>query len=474
MGDGALTKIKKLYGEAIAFFDEQGIERTNDSQRPWFLRFAHFWLLVGISFVRNRCPVRASALAYSTLLALIPMLAVVLSISASVLKSRGEEPIRQFIDKLVETIAPYTSADAKKIALNPDAMFSSGAQHLAAVKREEAVQKINEFINNTRSGAIGVTGTIALVAVAISMLMRIEATFNDIWGVTRSRSWYTQVLIYWATISLAPVLLIIALGLTGGQHFQATKGLLLEMPFVGGLLFKFLPIAVLCFVFAMLYQLMPNTPVRPAAAFAGGAVAAALWYLNNLLGVNFVSRVTSNNAIYGSLGMIPIFMIGLYLGWLILLFGGQVAYAFQNRQAYLQEKLAESVTQRGREFIALRLMTHVALQFHRGTLPPTIDQLAAALSVPSKLISQLVQTLEHARLLIEAGNHANGLTPARPLEQITAHHILQALRAGQGQEPVTTDDALRRIVRGEFDRIGDAERAVAGNVTMKELVERSN
>ena len=93
---------------------------------------------------------------------------------------------------------------------------------------------------------------------------------------------------------------------------------------------------------------------------------------------------------------------------------------------------------------------------------------------PSKLITQLVQTLEHARLLIEAGNHANGLTPARPLEQITAHHILQALRAGQGQEPATTEDALRGIVRSEFDRIGDAERAVAGNVTLKELVERSS
>ena len=473
MGDGALTKLKKLYEEGLAFFHEKGIERTHDAQRPWFLRFAHFWLLVGKSFVRNRCPVRASALAYSTLLALIPMLAVVLSISASVLKSRGEEPIRQFIDKLVETIAPYTNADAKKTGLNPDAQFSTGAQHLAAVKREEAVQKINEFINNTQSGAIGVTGTIALVAVAISMLMRIEATFNDIWGVTRSRSWYLQVLLYWATISLAPVLLIVAIGLTSGPHFQATKGLLLDMPFVGGLLFKLLPIAVLCFLFAMLYQLMPNTHVRPAASFTGGAVAAALWYVNNLLGVNFVSRVTANNAIYGSLGMIPIFMIGLYLSWLILLFGGQVAYAFQNRQAYLQEKLAESVTQRGREFIALRVMTHIALAFHRGGLPPTVDQIAVALTVPSKLISQLVQTLEHARLLIEAGNHDNGLTPARPLEQITAHHILQALRAGQGQEPGTADDALRGIVRQEFERIGDAERAVAGNVTLKELVERA-
>src|SRR5439155_12079872 len=130
-------------------------------------------------------------------------------------------------------------------------------------------------------------------------------TFNDIWGVTRGRSWYTQVVLYWAVISLGPNLLMVALGLTGGEHFEQSKKWLMHLPLIGGMAFKVLPVVVLSFMFAMFYQLMPNTRVQPQAAIAGGVVAGLLWYANNVLGVVFISRVTSNNAIYGSVGMIP-------------------------------------------------------------------------------------------------------------------------------------------------------------------------
>src|SRR5208282_4677745 len=123
------------------------------------------------------------------------------------------------------------------------------------------------------------------------------------------------------------------------------------------LIFEFLPLVVLWLAFALLYQLVPNTKVNFSAALAGGIVAGSLWHLNNVFGFLYASRVVANSRIYGSLGLIPVFMIGLYFSWAILLFGAQIAYAFQNRQAYLQDKLAENVNQRGREFIALRLMT---------------------------------------------------------------------------------------------------------------------
>jgi len=268
MGSGAISRLKRLQEEARAFFHERGIEHAAGATRPLVVRFAHFWLLVWKSFVRNRCPVRASALAYSTLLALIPMLAVVLSISAGILKSKGEEPIRLFIDRLVDQIAPYT---------NPEGQAAE-AHELAAAKREEAVRKINEYIANTQSNAIGVTGMIALVIVALSMLSRIEATFNDIWGVTRGRSWYTQIILYWATISLGPVLLGVAVGLSSGPYFATTKKFLLEMPFIGSLVFSILPVLVLWAMFWMFYQLMPNTrssrwpPSSAAGSRAGSGI----------------------------------------------------------------------------------------------------------------------------------------------------------------------------------------------------------
>ena len=129
-------------------------------------------------------------------------------------------------------------------------------------------------------------------------------------------------------------------------------------------------------------MLVPNTKVRFGAAFVGGIVGGSLWHLNNVFGFLYVSRVVSNSKIYGSLGLVPVFMVGLYFSWLILLFGAQVAYAFQNRKAYLQDKLVENVNQRGREFIALRLMTCIGQRFQLGQPPVTLQKISNELGSP--------------------------------------------------------------------------------------------
>jgi len=114
---------------------------------------------------------------------------------------------------------------------------------------------------------------------------------------------------------------------------------------------------------------VPNTSVDWSAALYGGIVGGCLWLLNSILNALNLSKVASMSAIYGPLGIIPIFLIGLYFSWLIVLFGAQVAYAAQNRSVYLQEKKAESVHQQGREFVALRIMTLVGRAFLRGEPP---------------------------------------------------------------------------------------------------------
>ena len=467
VANNTISKLRKAQTAVVDFFHERGLELDDPSRQSRLLRWAHFWLLVCKNFGRNRCPVRASALAFSSLLALIPMLAVVFGIATTILKSQGEAPAKLLVDKLVAAIAPYTES-----ALLPESTQTVEARELAEVNRRKAVQKITEFIQNAQSGTVGVTGMIALVFVALSMLMRIEATFNDIWGATRGRSWYTQVVLYWAEISLGPVLLMLALGLTSSAHFEQSKRFLMHLPLIGGLALQLLPVAVFSFLFAMLYQLMPNTRVRPQAAIAGGLVAGVLWYANNVLGVLFVSRVTSNNAIYGSVGMIPVLMIGLYLGWMILLFGAQVAYAFQNRAAYIVEKLAETVNQRGRELSALRTMAAAARAFEQGRRPPGAGQLAASLGVPSKLVTDVLKVLLRSGLLMETQGRESGYVPARPPAQITAHDILHAMRVGHGQDFSAHGTVDARVVN-EFERICQAEQTVAGSVTLRDLIERT-
>ncbi len=455
-------------------------------------QFAHFWMLVVRSFVRNRCLVRAAALAYTTLLALIPMLAVALGVTSSLLKGQGEEQIYRGIDKFVSNIMPPATVSTNNaavslnlspgmtIALTPTNSAAGTNAPTAAAKdaRVEAAQMaaakgIHEFIQNTRSGALGVVGMLLLVYVAIRMLASVETTFNDIWGVTRGRNWLWRIVLYWTTITLGPLLVAGALGLTSGSQLQTTKHLIAHMPFIRELVFEFLPLVLLWLVFALVYLLVPNTMVKFSAALIGGVVGGSLWHLNNVFGFLYVSRVVTNSEIYGKLALVPVFMVGLYFSWIILLFGAQVAYAFQNRQAYLQDRLMESVNQRGREFIALRLMTLIGQHFQRGEPAVTLQQISAALGIPTKLAQQVLQPLLAAQLVAEAAGGETAYLPARPLEAINAHHVLRAVRAGTGQDIATRDEPSRAEVLGEFARIEEAERAAASSVTLLTLVNRA-
>jgi membrane protein len=489
-------------------------------------KFAHFWVLVFRSFARNRCPVHAYALSYTTLLALVPMLAVVLSLTSSMLKGESEERIGQFIDRLVmavvpaaadqlnsaaatnappETQGPSSSAASvvptNGVALtNPAAATATNdvsstnivaqigtnaptAAQLALARiakkpevqevRMEAARNIRQFIENTWSGTMGAVGTVLLLYIAITMLARIEDTFNDIWGVARGRTWFMRIVLYWAVISLVPLLLIAALTLASGPHFTATRELLTRMPFIGSFIFQLLPLLMLWLTFSAFYKLVPNTRIDWTAALAGGAVCAILWHVNNAVSVLYVSRVVTNSRIYGSLGMVPVFMIGLYFSWFFLLLGAQFAYAWQNRAAYLQEKLAERVDQRGREFIALRLMTCVGQYFQAGEPAASVTDMSATLGVPSRLTQQIMQTLRSAQLVSEVAGKNVAYLPARPLETITCHDILVALRTTSGQQLPRRDEPATDEVLGEFERIQSAERAAAASVTLSALVNRA-
>lgn len=477
-------------------------------------KFVHFWILVVRSFVENRGPIRASALSYATLLALIPMLALAMSVTTSVLKDEGADQIEIFVQKLIDSVIPpavLTTNDVDEIqgppapgqtywagnpapatnsspasesgqeAANPLVVASDGGTNVVVhaeearvvLAQKEAARQIKQFIDNTSGATLGIPATIALVFVAISMLTRIEETFNDIWGVTQGRSWAMRIVIYWTTITLGPLLLAGALGLATGPQFKTVQTWLSHYRVIGSFIFTMLPVAMLWITFALLYKAVPNTKVHFSAALVGGVVAGSLWQLNNVVAFLYVSRVVTSYKIYGGLGLVLVFMSGLWLSWLILLLGAQVAYGFQNRSLYLQEKLAENVNQRGREFVALRLMTCLGQCFERGQKPPTTHQMSSELGIPTRLVQQVLQTMLAARLVTEVSGAEPAYAPARPLESITAHDVLMAMRAVQGQELITRDEPIRQEVYGEFTRIQEAEKAVASSVSMLALVNRA-
>src|SRR5690348_876761 len=277
-----ISKFRQLRETAEAFLDENRV--TPDGTLPRWSRFVHFWVLVWRSFARNRCPVRASALAYATLLALVPMLAVVMSITTTFLKQEGEKRIDEFIVKFVDSMTPAATFGTNDVAApegpagmrallprsrastepgsdlaansqqtNSAALSSLAQDERVVAARRAVAREIHNFIQNTRSGALGVTGSVLLIFAAISMLSRIEMTFNDIWGVARGRSWFMRIVLYWGVLSLAPLLLVLALGLATGPHLESTKRFLGTLPLVGSFFFnfglQFLPVLLLCLTF---------------------------------------------------------------------------------------------------------------------------------------------------------------------------------------------------------------------------------
>lgn len=455
MFDDSVGKLKQLRADVAATLRD---ETPAVEHRPggWW-QFMHFWGLVGRFFWRNRCQVRASALAYTTLLALVPLLAVSVSIVLVLFRdSNAEEQLHRWIERAITGAAPLLG------------LADTGGEN----SRQQVVGNLLSYIGNIRFGTIGITAMAGLIFVAVSLLRTIEAVFNDIWGAERGRGWWDSIILYWAAITLGPVVLVVAT--TSGYLNALAEGSsrLQSLPGIEIIQAEALPLMIVAGAFGTLYRFMPNTRVQWSAALVGGAVASALWWANNRLGVLYNTKVVTYSKIYGSLGVVPLFLIGLYFSWLIVLFGSQVAYVFQNRHAYLQERLAERVHPQAREFAALRLMTEIGRHHLAGRPAPAAGDLATRLAIPARLAGQLLASLHAAGLVLETAGTQTGYTPARPLGQITVHDVLHALRTARGEDLATASDDLRPVVRSEYEGILALAEARSRQVTLEALLHR--
>lgn len=428
-------------------------DHIEHAAEPSWRRFLRFWVRVGQGFARNRCAIRASALAYSSLLAFVPLLAMVIGISSSVLKDNAIE-IQSWIDDLLVHLVP-------QLMNNPE--FED--------KKNEVVASLQGMIDKVNSGAVSAAGTIGLLALILFMVARVEETLNDIWGVTQGRSWYARLVNYWAAISLGPILIFAGIAYSTTLHLGVTRSWLQGLPLIGSFMVSLIPLPFLCGACAVLYGLMPNTKVAWKSAAVGGLVAGFLWHLNNTLSILFVSQLTRDTTIYGPVSIVPVFMVAMYFFWMILLFGAQAAYTFQNRRSYLTAHQVERVHQDGRELVALLLMIETGRNFYRGRPAPTVDELGARLEVPGQLVSRVAGHLIQTRLLVELnqGEECAGFLPARPLDLIRVADILDAMRRGVGGRPPARTTANREIADAILNRVIQAERQ-AGNTTLLEVV----
>jgi membrane protein len=536
MAEKRVSRLGRFKAAASGLFTEEGLIRHYDAPLPYWRRIVQFLVLVIRRFVRDRCPVRASALAYTTLLALIPLLTVILSITTSVLKDKGEEQFEELIDTFVRKVAfqldlapageenvggPTNLPVAREwknlnmidqttgLSLSPSAggtTFSSNTNFISLNpaeskeystnvnlvyaqpshatahhwrKSEEVARQIHGYIKNVRSFTLGTTGVIGLLFVGISLLSTIESVFNDIWGAARNRSWVKRVVQYWAAITLGPILFVLVLGLKSVSVLKKIPFLSSPLHFLQSnaaleqLLSGTVATILLALLFTLLYQLIPNTKVHFRAALLGGVAAAILFQLNGRLNVVYVSQVVRTNQVYGSLGVVPIFLVGMYLAWLIVLFGAEVAYAFQHKAAFIQEKRAERVNARGREYVAVRVMTELSSKYHLGEPPPGIEAMAHGISAPAHLVEKVMGPLLEKKLVVETAGSHTGYVPGRPLDQISCMDVIEALRTAGGADIATRDDRFADLVRQEINKIQQAEKSVASRLSFLDLVAKT-
>src|SRR6266850_6158639 len=320
MGNGFGLKLKKLYNQTYDFLSEKWVVTHDEQQASRLQRFAHFWLLVFKSFARNKGPLRATALAYTTLLGLVPLLAVGFGVASSFLKEKGEQATREIMQQFIDTAIPQLQllkAETNKVdfvgpeklpqsiekPVNADAAKESATTAAGEESaRDKVVTYMAQAIQNAQSKTLGITGILGFVVVAVMLLSTIEDTFNDIWGVTRGRSWFRRFVQYWTTISLGPLTLALVVALVSSSVFQSSHHKIETLPFVGVFILKrILPFILVSASFALFYKLMPNTQVHWRAATIAGIVGGSLWLLLNIFNTFQLSRVVSMSRIYGTL-----------------------------------------------------------------------------------------------------------------------------------------------------------------------------
>ena len=386
-------------------------------------RSARFLFLVAVRFVKNRCLVRASGLSYTTLLALVPLLAIAISVTTSLIKQQGEDRIVIFINELVSKVAPQLDLVSK----SDDGATASATKDVAT--------RISHFVGNVRSGALGMTSVVALVFVAISLLRTIESAFNEIWGETEGRPFLTSLVQYWGAITLGPLLLIVVVGLSTGPHLEFTRNLLARLPMDAQVfalfLLQFVPFALTIVGFAVFYALIPNTKVHWLAALVGGAVGGTLWQLNSLFSIIYVSKVMTYKTLYGSLGILPVFLLGVYVSWVILLFGAQVAFAFQHRHTFARDHHNVAFNGHDRALAAVHVCELITRRFLAAQPAPTQSDLISELKLPPSLVEELVGGLACNGLLTELKGQPPRYGLARDARTIHLTDILHAVHAGQ-------------------------------------------
>ncbi len=409
----------------------------------WLVRLVRILYAVVRDLADGMLSLRAMSLVYTTLLSLVPLLAI----SFSVLKGFGVH--NQIEPMLLNFLAPMGE------------------------KGVEITERIIAFVENVKAGVLGAVGLGLLVYTVVSLMQKIERSFNYTWHVTQHRSFSQRFSGYLSVLLIGPVLVFSSMGITAtvmGSDAMAAVTAIQPLGALVKLAGKLVPYLLIIAAFTSIYVFLPNTRVGVRSALVGAAVAGFLWETAGWAFASFILTSTKYTAIYSAFATLILFMIWLYLSWLILLLGASIAFYHQHPE-YLTVRRGElRMSNRLREKLALLVVFHIGRSYYQGLPPWTAAGLAQSLHVPAEAAESVLGALEHAALVRRTGDDPPAYLPARPPETTGVKEALDAVRAA---DKSTHLDIEQLPAEAAVDAlVGDLERGVAGvleGMTLKDL-----
>jgi membrane protein len=360
---------------------------------------------------------QAMSLTYSTLLSLVPFLAVMFS----VLKAFGvQNALEPFLAQMLQPLG----ADASVVTI-----------------------KIISFVDNLRVGILGAAGMTMLFYTVVTLVAKIEDALNRIWRLPRSRTWSQRITAYLSVVLVGPVMVFTALTLTASAQSYWLIERLVQIGFVSyifTLTTNIMPFVLFCGTFTFLYKLIPYTHVRLSSALTGGAAAGILWQLVGTLFAAFVANSARYAAIYSSFAIVIVFLIWIYVGWLVFLIGAEVAYFHQHPSAFVREALPGGQGHRFQEWLALSALIEITRRHLSQARPWQPTELAAGLGVSS--LDQLIDGFVRAGILLRSAE-PEGVALARPPEAIAVKDVLDIVSDSAGPTIESTGPAAQLLLQ---------------------------
>lgn len=393
-------------------------------------------------FMQGQLTLRAMSLVYTTLLSLVPLLAL----SFSVLKAFGIH--NQLEPMLLSFLEPFGE------------------------KGTELAMQIVQFVENVGVGVLGSLGLLLLIYTVISLLQKVEASLNFIWHVRSLRNLSQRLSGYLSVVMIGPLLVVTALGITGTVMSTSLVQQIVAIKPFGSLMFglsKLIPYLLVISAFTATYLLIPNTNVKFRSALLGGIVAGVLWESVGWGFASFIVGSTKYAAIYSGFAIIILFLIWLYLNWLVLLLGASIAFYHQNPAYQITGNIHKPPGSHTREALALEILRLIGSAYQDGSKHWSIDNLVERVSLPMEIVDDVIDKLLTHELLIHVEDKSPYFVPGRDLESITIKEVLDVIRGDLLEDKSNETFAEHHVVNllRELDSITDEHLA---NKTIKDLI----